>query len=179
VRRSALCLEEIAIGPEVLEIKRKLDGSERVYSCTLVRTEARWAVLQYVLPIAVSVGTLQLPEGAITIAHYWTDREYTAYHWLTPEGRTLGVYLNAASRIEITPGVVRWQDLELDVLVLPHGCVEVLDEQEAQRAPRWAVPALERARGRLLPRAVEIAGEVETLTHSVWTAGPLKQRTSP
>lgn len=150
-----------------------------MYSCTLVRSEPAWAVLEYVLPTPMEVGTLQLPEGAITIAHYWTDRAYTAYHWLTPGGRTLGVYLNAASRIEITPGVVRWQDLELDVLVLPDGRVEVLDEQEAQRAPRWAVPALERARSRLLPHAVEIAGDVETLTHSVWTARPLKQRTSP
>ena len=150
-----------------------------MYSCTLVRADARWAVLRYVLPTSTDVGTLHLPEGAITIAHYWPERVYTAYHWLTPDECTLGVYLNAASHIEIAPGVVKWQDLELDVLVFPDGHSEVLDEHEAQRAPRWAVPALERARGELLPRAAEIAREVETLTRSVWAARVVTERTSP
>ncbi len=167
------------IPAEVLEVKRKLGGDERVYHCTLVHSEPSWAVLHYVLPASVQVGTLRLPEGAITIAHYWPDRVYTAYHWLTPEGRTLGVYLNAASHVEIAPGVVRWRDLELDVLVWPGGGVDVLDEDEADRAPGWARPAIERARGHLLPRAAEIARDVEALTRSVWVPRGVKERTSP
>lgn len=163
---------------QVVELKRKLDGGERVYHCTLVHAAPGWSVLQYVLPAPAQVGTLGLPAGSVTIAHYWTDRVYTAYHWMTPDGRTLGIYLNAASHVEIAVGVVRWRDLELDVLVWPGGRIDVLDDDEASRAPAWAHPAIGRARDHLLPHAAEIARDVETLTRTVWAPRAAAERTS-
>ncbi len=159
------------IGSEVMEIKRRLNGTEARYPCALMERTAGWAALRYVLPRPVTVGTLALPAGAETIGHYWIDRPYTAYHWLDHAGQTLGIYLNAASDVEIDEGIVRWLDLALDVLVTDRGWVEVLDDDEARAAPAWAQPAIAAARVHLLAHAVTIAAEVATLTASVRAPG--------
>jgi len=155
------------IGSPVLEVKRTLDGREQTFHCTLVHQEAGWIAIRYVLPHSVAVGPLVLPAGADTVAHYWSQRPYTAYHWRTADRQTLGVYLNAADQVDITPGLVRWRDLALDVLVTPDGRVEVLDEEEARRAPAWAQLMIARARAALAGRASLIAAEVQRLTEQV------------
>jgi predicted RNA-binding protein associated with RNAse of E/G family len=127
--------------------------------------------VQYVLPQSAAVGPLVLPAGAETVAHYWSQRPYTAYHWRTADRQTLGVYLNAADQVDITPGLVRWRDLALDVLITPDGRVEVLDEDEARRAPPWAQPMIARARAALAGRAGLIAAEVQRLTEWVQDHG--------
>jgi hypothetical protein len=151
-------------GQEMLEIKRTVDGREHRFRCTLVRRSPGWVVLRYVLPSAAVVGTLALPAGAETMAHYWPDRPYTAYHWFDPDGRTLGIYLNAATAVEIDTTTVRWLDLALDVLVTSGGGVEVLDDDEARAAPAWAQPAVHAARTHLLRHAATIAAEVTRLS---------------
>lgn len=155
------------IGSEVVEIKRRLDGTEARFPCTLMGQAAGWAALRYVLPRSVTVGTLNLPAGAETIGHYWSDRPYTAYHWLDRSGRTLGIYLNAASDVEIDEGTIRWLDLALDVLVTDQGGVEVLDDDEACAAPAWAQSAIAGARAHLLAHVKTIAAEVQALTNAV------------
>ncbi len=169
------------IGSEVIEIKCRLDGTEARFACTLLGQASGWAALRYVIPAPVRVGTLSLPAGAETVGHYWIDRPYTAYHWLNRDGRTLGIYLNAASDVEIGDGVIRWQDLALDVLVTGHDHVEVLDDGEARVGPAWAQPAIAGARAHLLAHAVTIAAEVERLTASVRSVGRpgAGQRKSP
>lgn len=151
-------------GSEVLEIKRTLDGKEQTFRCTLLLGGPAWLSVRYILPRSATVGPLALPAGAETIAHFWPDRPYTAYHWLGADGRTLGVYLNAASDVEISPGQVRWRDLALDLLITPDGAVAVLDDDEAQRAPEEAQPLIARARAQLVGQAAAIAAEVTTLT---------------
>jgi hypothetical protein len=156
-------------GQELLEIKRSLDGREIRFSCTLLERTPGWAALLYLLPHPAVVGSLQLPAGTETIGHYWTDRPYTAYHWIDGHGSTLGVYLNAAAAVEIGPDAVRWQDLALDVLVTASGGIEVLDDNEARDAPAWAQPAIAAARALLIPRAATIAAEVVRLSATVRT----------
>lgn len=163
-------------GLEITEIKRTVDGAEHVFRCSLVRRSDDWVALRYVSKAAHMVGSLRLPPGTETIAYYWTGRPYTAYHWLDPEGRTLGVYLNAASSVEITRDAVRWQDLALDVLVTAQGGVEVLDEDQARDAPAWAQPAIARARELLLRRGAAIAAEVAALTHRISAPQPQVRR---
>jgi hypothetical protein len=158
------------------EIKRTVDGVEHVFRCSLVRRSDDWAALRYVSEAAHVVGSLQLPPGTETMAHYWTGRPYTAYHWLDPEGRTLGVYLNAASGVEITRDAVRWQDLALDVLVTAQGGVEVLDEDQARDAPAWAQPAIAHARELLLRQGPAIASEVAELTQRIRAPQPRVRR---
>ena len=168
------------IGSEVVEIKRRLDGSEARFPCTLMGRAAGWAALRYVLPRPLTVGTLSLPAGAETIGHYWSDRPYTAYHWLDRDGRTLGMYLNAASEVEIGGGTIRWLDLALDVLILDRDRVEVLDDDEARAAPAWAQPAIASARAHLLAHVETIAAEVQALTDAVRSSiAPQQARAGP
>ncbi|MDR7422088.1 MAG: DUF402 domain-containing protein [Armatimonadota bacterium] len=152
------------IGAEVVEIKRTLDGREWRFACTLLGRAPGWVALRYALPQPAAVGTLALPAGTVTVGHYWPDRPYTAYHWLDAGGRTLGVYLNAATDVMLAPTEVRWLDLALDVLVTASGGVEILDDDEARRAPGWAQPAIARARAALIPHAPAVAFEVRRLS---------------
>ncbi len=155
------------IGAPIVEIKRTVDGGEHRFTCTLLGRSGGWAALRYVLTDPWRVGGLVLPAGTETVAHYWVDRPYTAYHWLDPEGRTLGVYLNAAVGVEIGQDAVRWQDLALDVLVTSAGGIEVLDDEEARDAPAWLQPAIAAARAHLLTCAAAIAAEIVRLSAAV------------
>jgi predicted RNA-binding protein associated with RNAse of E/G family len=129
-----------------------------------------------VLTTPAIVGTLALPAGSETIAHYWPTRPYTAYHWFDERGRPLGVYLNAATDVVIRPDVVQWLDLALDVLVTASGGVELLDDDEARAAPDWAQPAIALARAHLLAHAAEIAAEVSTLSALAREGRAVEQR---
>jgi len=164
------------VGSPVLEVKRTLDGREQTFHCTLVHQEPGWIAVRYVLPKPARVGGLALPAGAETVAHYWPARPYTAYHWRTQDGQTLGVYLNAADEVEIAAGVVRWRDLAIDLLVTPDGRVEMLDEEEAGRAPAWAQPMIARARAVLDGHAIDIAAEVGRLTERAHGPGGATHR---
>lgn len=116
----------------VLERKVRLDGSAEAWTCELLALEpGRYAAVRYVLPEERRIaGTaLALPAGTVTIGHYWADRPYTAYHWLSGE-RTLGVYCSVAELLRVEPDGIVYLDLAVDVLLLPGGGVSVLDEHE-------------------------------------------------
>ncbi|MDR7523079.1 MAG: DUF402 domain-containing protein [Armatimonadota bacterium] len=165
-------------GPEAVEIKRSLDGAEHRFRCTLLARGTGWAALRYVTATPVMVGSLLLPAGTETVGYFWADRPYTAYHWMDRDGRTLGVYLNAAADVEIGAEEVRWLDLALDVLVTREGGVEVLDDDEARAAPVWVQPRIEQARRLLLTQAPAIAADVRALSEQVLAAAA-DRRKSP
>jgi hypothetical protein len=158
---------------DFIEIKRTLDGREHRYRCALIARTADWAALRYDLAQAARVGTLALPAGAVTVAHYWSGRPMTAYHWLDRHDalrQTLGVYLNAASDVRIAADHVSWLDLALDVLVTVSGGVEVLDDDEARAAPAWAQAAIADARRALIGQAPALAADVRVWTETALTA---------
>ena len=117
--------------PTVLERKIRLDGSVEEFSCDVLALEAdRRAVLRYVLDRDWNVaGTILIPEGTITISHYWAGRPFNVYHWVH-DGRTLAIYVNIADRTHIAPTLVSYRDLVVDVLMRPSGAIEILDEEE-------------------------------------------------
>lgn len=156
----------VANTADMTEIKRTLDGREHRYRCTLLARTAEWVALRYDLPQAARVGTLALPAGAVTVAHYWSGRPMTAYHWMDAGCRTLGVYLNAASEVRLGPDAVSWLDLALDVLVTAAGGVEVLDDDEARDAPAWAQSEIAAARRLLIGQASALASDVVAWTET-------------
>ncbi len=87
------------------------------------------AVLRYVIDRERRVGDLALRPGMVTIAHYWVDRPYNAYHWLDG-ARTVGLYASIADRTRIEATSVSYRDLVVDALLHPTGAVDVLDEDE-------------------------------------------------
>ena len=52
------------------------------------------------------------------------------------DGTLIGELYNVQTPAEIGPGVVRYTDLEVDVMRLPNGRIEVVDEADLERAVR-------------------------------------------
>ncbi len=125
--------------PAILEIKRTLDGREKRFHCRLLSLapDASHAAVLWVAPEAMHVHGVDLPAGTVSVGHFWTDRHFNVYHWLNAAGETVGYYFNICDETRIAAGVIEWRDLTVDVLALPAGRLDVLDEHElpAQLAP--------------------------------------------
>jgi predicted RNA-binding protein associated with RNAse of E/G family len=116
----------------ITERKTRLDGTMSEFVCERIVLEpSRRAVLRYVSDRewAVADTDVRVPLGAVTVAHYWTDRPYNVYHWLV-DGRTLAYYCNIVTDTRIEPDLVAYTDLVVDVLLRPSGAADVLDEDE-------------------------------------------------
>ncbi len=116
--------------PEILEIKRTLDGREKRFACRLIEGDRRRAVVLFISPAAMHVHGIDLPAGTVTFGHFWTDRPYNVYHWLDGRTGTIAFYFNLADQTVIEDARLAWRDLTLDVLATPDGRLEVLDEDE-------------------------------------------------
>ena len=118
--------------PAILEIKRTLDGREKRFDCRArsMATAAPGgrAVRRRRRPMHVH--GIDLPAGTVTFGHFWTDRPYNVYHWLDRARQTLGFYFNLADRTVIEAERLEWRDLTVDVLAMPAGRLDVLDEDE-------------------------------------------------
>lgn len=146
---------------DVLEVKRRLDGSVRTYPCEAVDVAGDRAVLLYRLRGPGRVADLALPAGTLTVAYYWTDRPYNVYHWIAPSGDTLAYYFNLSGPVRIGRDRLEWEDLEVDVLVTPDGRVQVLDEEAVPPAAAERLPEIARAQERVLADWPAVVGEVE------------------
>ena len=116
--------------PPVVELKRTLAGREKTFDCRLLAGDRRGAVVLFVAPGPMHVHGVDLPAGTVTFGHFWTDRAYNVYHWTDRSGATIGFYFNLADSTRIADGLIEWRDLTVDVLALPSGRLEVLDEHE-------------------------------------------------
>ena len=116
----------------ITERKTRLDGSVAEFACEpLLLEPGRRAVLRYVVDRewAIAGTDLRVRPGSVTIAHYWVDRPYNVYHWLV-DGRTLAYYCNVVADTVVTPELVAYTDLVVDVLLRTSGAATVLDEDE-------------------------------------------------
>ncbi len=147
--------------PSCLEIKRKLDGREQRFPCGLAALAPSYGVLRYVTDSERRVASVRLFAGCVTYAVYWPDRPYNVYWWQEPSGRSLAFYFNISDSTELSCEAFRWRDLALDVLVLPDGRAEVLDEAEL---PADLEPAL---RAYVLKARDAILGAPRALTEQV------------
>jgi predicted RNA-binding protein associated with RNAse of E/G family len=107
-----------------------LSGDEVIFECELVALEDGFGILKYVLDQEWQVQGLTLRPGDVTYAFYWTDRPYNLYWWVKRDGQTVGYYFNLADSVSLSPHEFVWRDLIVDILVLPGGQVQVIDEDE-------------------------------------------------
>lgn len=161
----ASAVENARVGRHIVEVKRKLDGSEVRFDCeaALIEPGTR-AVLVYVLEKGWDVPGVELRPGMVTYAHFWMDRTYNVYHWLDGD-RTVGHYFNIGEVSEIANERVVWTDYAVDVLVTPDGEARVLDEGELPQDVRRRTRALvEATRDRILADLKVLVDEVEEET---------------
>ena len=156
----------VALAP-ILEIKRRLAGGEQRFGCRRLAGDAGHAVVLWVAPTPVHVHGVDLPAGTISLGHFWSDRYYNVYHWLDRAGQTLGYYFNICDQTRIAAGVIEWRDLTVDVLALPAGRLDVLDEHElpAQLAPDVAAH-IEAGKRAILDAPAAVLAEIEATSRT-------------
>jgi len=115
---------------EILEIKETLWGEREEFLCELIRQGQSEVVLLYRLSRPWCVEDVLLPAGTLSFGYFWEDRYYNAYHWLTPDGVSLGIYFNISDSTRFMRENVCWRDIEVDILVTPDGRCRILDEKE-------------------------------------------------
>ena len=117
----------------IFEIKRRLDGSQVEFVCQacLVKPGSHAAVLYHIdrdwqFP---QLG-LTVPAGSISSGFFWEAKPFNLYHWMTPDGVTIGDYFNLAAETRITKSSIEWLDLVLDFCIVPGREGIWLDEDE-------------------------------------------------
>ena len=160
----------------IKEIKTTLGGERQEFACALLdRSPAHVAVFYPVLRRR-RVGNLVLPKGTESFGYFWADRPYNVYHWVSPQGRTLGFYVNLADEVELRPGEVRWRDLAVDLLFSADGSrVQILDEEETQSLPAALQAKIAAARAHVLIRRDELLAEVRGATEQLRRRGRLRR----
>ena len=167
--------------PRILEIKRRLDGSEARFECALLARAGHHAAILFVAPAAMHVHGVDLPAGTVSFGHFWTDRPYNVYHWLDAQsGATIGYYVNLADDTRFEGGLLTWRDLVIDVLVMPASggaaggappLVTVLDEDEVPAAlPPDTRAHMAAAKAEVLASAGALIAELEAARAGLWVA---------
>jgi hypothetical protein len=155
--------------PEILELKRTLDGREKRFACRLIEGDRRQAVVLFISPAAMQVHGIDLPAGPVTFGHVWTDRPYNVYHWLDERGRTIGFYFNLADQTVIDDVRLEWRDLTVDVLATPDGRLEVLDEDELPVGLDAATRArIEEAKQSILADPRRLLAEIDARSRALY-----------
>ena len=127
---SSLCTPDI----EIIERKIRYDGTTIDHACLLIEAQQDKIILyhevQYSFTMAANDTKLTIPKGSYTVAYYWGNRPYNLYVWRDQDGGYLGSYFNIVKDTCITDEVVSFEDLILDIMVLPSGKFFILDEDE-------------------------------------------------
>ncbi|MEM7126583.1 MAG: DUF402 domain-containing protein [Chloroflexota bacterium] len=115
---------------QIVEIKEKLNGKQQEFLCDVVHQERGWVIVLYHLEQAYQMEEILLPANTLSYGYFWSDRHYNVYHWVSPTGDTLGLYVNICDNTTITLNKITWRDLEIDLLIRPNGYCTILDEDE-------------------------------------------------
>ncbi|MGN4443366.1 DUF402 domain-containing protein [Bacillus cereus group sp. MYBK79-1] len=121
-------------GIEIIERKIRYDGTTVDHACLLIEAQQEEIVLyhevQYSFTMEANDKKLTIPKGSYTVAYYWRNRPYNLYVWRDQDGGYLGSYFNIVKHTYITDQMVSFEDLIVDIMVLPSGEFFILDEDE-------------------------------------------------
>ncbi|GAB2571844.1 ribonuclease FAU-1 family protein [Gracilibacillus alcaliphilus] len=150
----------------VSERKIRYDGSVVEYPCREIRVHTgKEAVLYHKIefPFAMQVNNsiLNIPKGSYTFAFYWSDRPYNIYLFRDNHDQLLGLYVNIVKQTEITPAIVTFEDLIIDIVRKPSGEYAVLDEDELPE------PLEEFENGRVNAVLKELLDSIEAIAEDI------------
>ncbi|MBJ8108096.1 MULTISPECIES: DUF402 domain-containing protein [Bacillus cereus group] len=119
---------------EIIERKIRYDGTTIDHACLLIEAQQDKIILyhevQYSFTMAANDKKLTIPKGSYTVAYYWGNRPYNLYVWRNQDGGYLGSYFNIVKNTCITDEVLSFEDLILDIMILPSGEFFILDADE-------------------------------------------------
>lgn len=121
-------------GDKIIERKIRYDSLVVEHNCLLLKAQHQNVVLFHEImdSFTMKAGSIKLtiPIGSYTIAYYWKDRPYNLYIWRDNEGKYLGSYFNIVRNTYMADTLVSFEDLIIDILLLPDGDYFILDEEE-------------------------------------------------
>ena len=121
-------------GDEIIERKIRYDSIVVEHICLLLKAKNQHVVLFHEIMDAFTMKAgpieLNIPIGSYTIAYYWKDRPYNLYIWRDNEGNYLGSYFNIVKNTYMADKLLSFEDLIIDIMVLPDGSHFILDEEE-------------------------------------------------
>ncbi|WP_237980187.1 DUF402 domain-containing protein [Bacillus thuringiensis] len=124
----------LTLKSKIVERKIRYDSTIVDHTCLLLEKQLQSIVLfhevQYSFTMTAHRASLTIPKGSYTIAYYWENRPYNLYIWRDKNGMYLGSYFNIVKNTQITDKLVSFEDLIIDILVLPSGEYFILDEDE-------------------------------------------------
>ncbi len=149
-----------------LEYKRTYSGELKIFECLLAeKKEERELIIIYKLSEAAEFIGVRFEPGCISFGYYWKERNYNAYHWKDPLGKTLLIYFNICKDTVISENKVEWTDLVVDVALFPDGSFRVLDLEEIPDTMEEAdLETIDETKAELCSNLEKIALELETKT---------------
>lgn len=149
----------------ILELKEKLAGERHEFASDLLALAEGEAVSLYTLPRDGQLGGVPLTMGTRCLGYFWATRPYNVYHAVNADGTTLVAYINLSDRTLITPELIHWRDLIVDVVITPDGQCLVLDEDELPPdLDPTLLAAIEAARDELVRDHPVLLAEIEART---------------
>jgi uncharacterized protein len=119
---------------QMKERKIRYDSTVVEHSCLVLEAQNQNIVLFHKIvdsfTMIANETKLTIPKGSYTIAYYWKDRPYNLYIWRDNNGNYLGAYFNIVKNTYMTDHFVSFEDLIIDIMVLPSGDYFILDEDE-------------------------------------------------
>jgi hypothetical protein len=141
----------------ITEVKVTLGGRVDRFVCEVVERSGNHIVVLFRVRRDGDVHGVRVPAGTRSLGYFWVDRPYNVYHWVAPDGATVGLYANVGDVVRLEERELEWRDLVVDVLATPDGAARVLDEDEL---PVDLDPA---ARRRIAAGRDRILGDLPTL----------------
>jgi uncharacterized protein len=119
---------------KIMERKIRYDGSIEEHGCIQLKRKDNTIVVFHEIRQSFTItgnqNQITIPKGSYTTAYYWRNKPFNLYFWRDVKGNFLGAYFNIVRNTMIKNNLVSFEDLIIDVFVLPSGEYIVLDEDE-------------------------------------------------
>ena len=124
----------MAASAAFVEVKRRPNGTEQAFGCTLVAYDGRTALVRYIYERDFRWQDYLLPRGGRTDAWFWRDRRYLLYRMYAADGAHILDRFDVVDDVRLGRGGVAYRDLYLDVWVDGAGAAHLDDEDELAEA---------------------------------------------
>ena len=133
--------------PTITETKHNLDSTTQRFECRLLYRDGDYLVLCYLSDRPYAAAGADLPEGSLTIGHYWPARDYIVWEMYNPRAELQGYYIHICRNVTFGENSVEWEDMAVDVWVGANGTSDVLDEDELEQSVQAGQIRAHEARG--------------------------------
>ena len=125
-------------GQPIIVRALKYDGSEhRSWPAQLLRQDGPLLVLDGKFEVDVNHDQLGfIPGGTHSLEYYWLDRWYNIFRFAQPDGSVRNFYCNVNVPPTFDGDVLKYADLDLDILVRPDFSFVILDVDDFETNSR-------------------------------------------